>query len=210
MAGRAKMYHGKPCPNCGATLRYVSSRGCKACGVRRERERYANDPQYRERRLLKGRRGKQKHPEWAAKQRERLRNDPEYREQILTRIRARNRERYRNDPEYRRKLLERARDPRVRERASSRRRYRRSNDPEYAERVRATDRRRAENRSGYQTNRHRLYQRRWAAQKAMAERNRDRDLNPEREQARARLQAEAERINRAKMEGHHGQVSPEG
>jgi hypothetical protein len=61
----------------------------------RQRERYFNDPEYRER-VLK-------------RQRERYFNDSEYRERKLEKNRERNRQRYLNDPEYRERERERGR-----------------------------------------------------------------------------------------------------
>lgn len=43
-----KVYHGKPCKKCGATLRWKSSRGCVACERERIRRRGQN-PEWRER-----------------------------------------------------------------------------------------------------------------------------------------------------------------
>src|SRR5262249_38653801 len=61
---------------------------------RRERERYANDPEYRER----------KRQQQRERMRKRYATDPEYRELLLERQRKRQRKRYANDPEYREQL----------------------------------------------------------------------------------------------------------
>ena|SRR5438067_440978 len=66
----------------------------------RERERYANDLEYRERRQLRVR----------VRQRERYADDPEYRNRVLKRKREYERERYANDPGYRGREQERQRE----------------------------------------------------------------------------------------------------
>jgi hypothetical protein len=66
----------------------------------RQRERYANDPVYRER-ILQGLR---------ERRRQRYANDPVYRERLL----ERQRKRYAPDPEYRQQIVERERKRYVR------------------------------------------------------------------------------------------------
>lgn len=62
IAAGAPHYHGRPCPACGGTLRYVVRKHCVACAAKQGRnrrvrsrthdaERYRNDPTFRERKL---------------------------------------------------------------------------------------------------------------------------------------------------------------
>ena len=74
------------------------------------KERYANDPEYRERRK-QYQRGRNRTPEYKERRnqrrRERYANDPEYRRRENERRNQRYRERYANDPEFRRRENER-------------------------------------------------------------------------------------------------------
>jgi hypothetical protein len=118
---------------------------CKECTREYERERYANDPEYQERKRERNR----------EYNRVRYANDPEYQE----RKRERNRERRANDPEYRERERERyANDPEYRERKRERERVRYANDPEYRERKREYKRERWANDPEYRE-RHREYRR---------------------------------------------------
>lgn len=96
----------------------------------RARERYASDPEYRERVLARARTPAARSRQNAAR-RERRATDPEYRE----RERAGARERYASNPEYRERVLASARTPAARARRNARRRERYASDPEYRERV---------------------------------------------------------------------------
>ncbi|MFZ4809641.1 MAG: hypothetical protein ACOYLQ_20490 [Hyphomicrobiaceae bacterium] len=84
----------------------------------RKRERYATDPEFRERE--KERKRKQYREKYAV--------DPEYRERKLERDRKWRREKYAADPEYRERKLERERN---------RKREKSATDPEFRERENA-------------------------------------------------------------------------
>ncbi|CAD0114434.1 unnamed protein product [Aureobasidium uvarum] len=101
----------------------------RAARDQRLKERYADDPEYRESALLQ--RGKERHA-----------NDAEFRETKL----QRNKERYANDPEYREALrqrkAERYADPAYREASARRSKDRYANDPVYRENVKQRTRER--------------------------------------------------------------------
>lgn len=97
---------------------------CKICQNKRVREKYANDPEYREQ--YRERENRQR--------REQRANDPEYHE----RINRQRRERRANNPEYRERInrqqLKRLADnPEYRERINRQKRERCANDSEYRE-----------------------------------------------------------------------------
>ena len=124
---------------------------CKDCHKAKQNQKYANNPEFREkikalrrtpesreRQYILQRERRANDPEWRkkdnARQRERYRNDTKKREQRN----ASRRERYRNDPEFKENLLsqqreKRANDPERRERENARQRDRYHNDPEYRE-----------------------------------------------------------------------------
>jgi hypothetical protein len=81
--------------------------------AQRQRERYATDPEYRERERQRQRERYATDPEYRKRKRqqllERYATDPEYRERQRQGHLERQRERYANDPEHRARLLERKR-----------------------------------------------------------------------------------------------------
>lgn len=134
---------------------------CKVCVNTASRERYANDPQWREARIAY-----QKNPDVRAREnalrREKYGTDPVYRESLLAaqkgkyatdenyreRVKARGRtkeakerknalrrERWATDEDYRGKAKAFTQSPEVKDRNNARRRERRATDPDYRERI---------------------------------------------------------------------------
>ncbi len=141
--------------------RKIFATKCKVCVNTALRERYANDPQWREERIayqknpaVRARKNDLRRERYdtdqgyreslLAAQRESYATDEDYRERVKARGRTkevrerqntRRRERWAIDEDYRGKQKERAQIPEVKDAANARRRERRATDPDYRERI---------------------------------------------------------------------------
>lgn len=106
--------------------RKIFAAKCKVCVNTAWREKYANNPEWREEKIAY-----QKSPAARARKnarrREQYGTDPEYRESIL----AAQKEKYATDPDYRERVKARERTKEVRERQNARRRERWATEPGY-------------------------------------------------------------------------------